>query len=175
MAWLELLLALVAIGATVLALWRSLALDQGIRDVADAMQRSGTLLIERQNASRARQQLSGAQQIAETVIDAGTSAVRAVHFGIAQIPFGILEALPPTRDATRVVRQTHDVIANAVYGSIRGANRIAGLLARNALTAAQRPNASTQLSTDVSAGDPRPEADSGSGPDAISHVRSDPR
>jgi hypothetical protein len=86
-----------------------------------------------------QQQARGVQQITETAIDAGTSAVRAVHMGIAGIPFGILEAVPATRDATRVVRQTHDVIANAVYGSIKGANRFAGILARGALGAGQRP------------------------------------
>ncbi len=162
MVWLELLLILAVFGTAAFAGWRSLAQEQGIREVADGMRRSGTLLIERQNASRAQQQISGAQHIAETVIDAGTSAVRAVHFGIAQIPFGILEALPPTRDATRVVRQTHDVIADAVYGSIKGANRIAGLLARNALTAAQRPRAlaSGQPVKPVIAAPSKPDPDS---------------
>ncbi len=139
MVWLELVLAIALLTVMARTTQRSYAQEQAIRDAADSMRRSGSLLIERQTASRAQQQIAGVQQIAETVIDAGTSAVRAVHFGIAEIPFGILEAVPATRDATRVVRQTHDVIANAVYGSIKGANRIAGLLARNTLTAGQRP------------------------------------
>ncbi len=158
MVWLELLLAVVLLTVMPLAAVRSYAQEQTIRDAADGMRRSGSLLIERQKASRAQQQISGVQQIAETVIDTGASAVRAVHFGIAEIPFGILEAVPATRDATRVVRQTHDVIANAVYGSIKGANRIAGLLARNALTAGQRPRSNaSELPRDIVSRLPKPD------------------
>ncbi len=160
MVWLELAFALALLILMPLATLRSYAQEQTIRNVADGMRRSGSLLIERQKARRAQQQISGAQKIAETAIDAGTSAVRAVHFGIAEIPFGILEAVPATRDATRVVRQTHDVIANAVYGSIKGANRIAGLLARNTLTAGQRPRTNASESPpDAVSRLPRPDPD----------------
>lgn len=156
MAWLELLLALALGGLVAHATLRSFVQEQTLRDTADAMRRSGALLIERQNASRMQQQAKGVQQITETVIDAGTSAVRAVHMGIAGIPFGILEAVPATRDATRVVRQTHDVIANAVYGSIKGANRIAGVVARSALGTGQnrRPAEPLTDARDPSQADP---------------------
>lgn len=148
MAWLEPLLALTLAALAAYAALRSLRQEQTLRIAADAMRRSGALLIERQSANRMQQQAKGVQQIAETVIDAGTSAVQAVHLGIAGIPFGILEAVPATRDATRVVRQTHDVIANAVYGSIKGANRFAGIVARGALNSGRKPRDENPPDTD---------------------------
>jgi hypothetical protein len=113
--------------------WRSRKAARAIEDHADRLRRSSTLLVELRRRIELQQRLAEAQQLTETAVDVGTRAVRQIHFGIAAIPFGILEAVPATRDTTRVVRQTHDVIANAVYGSIRGANKLAGHATRGAL------------------------------------------
>jgi hypothetical protein len=71
-------------------------------------------------------QLEQAQALAETVIGSGTATVRAVHKGIANIPFGILEAIPSTSLSAKAARKTHDAIADAIYGGIHGANRLFG-------------------------------------------------
>lgn len=79
------------------------------------------------------QQLLEAQEFLESSIHGTTATVRAIHLGIAAIPFGILEAIPVTRDTTKVVRGTHNLISDAVYSSISVANRAGGVLARKGI------------------------------------------
>ena len=81
------------------------------------------------------------QDAAEKTVDLGATGVRAVHQGIASIPFGILEAIPATRDSARIVRLAHDQISNAVYGGISGANRLIGSALRQGLREAAPPAA----------------------------------
>jgi hypothetical protein len=105
-----------------------------------AMRRVAVTFLE---ASRAEQQLEDLrrkQEMAEKTVHFGTSAVRTLHQGIASIPFGILEAIPVTRDTTRIVRAVHDGISNVVYDSITGTNRLlGGLLRQNLKPKAARP------------------------------------
>ena len=99
----------------------------------------GELLRVREARKQAEtlQRIALAQTLAETVVDGGTATVRAVHKGIASIPFGILEAIPATSLPTKAVRVTHDAIADGVYGAIRGANRLLGEAARNAMKSSE--------------------------------------
>lgn len=78
---------------------------------------------ELQLAAAIRSQMAAGQVLAENVVEGGTSTVRAVHRGIAGIPFGILESIPVTRDTTRIVRKIHDTIADGVYGGISATNK----------------------------------------------------
>lgn len=80
-----------------------------------------------------QQQLLEAQEILEGSIDGTTATVRAIHKGIASIPFGILEAIPVTRDTTRVVRGTHDLISDVVYSGISTANKASGKVIRKGI------------------------------------------
>lgn len=133
MAWAEAALLLAAIGLSVslaLRVWRQ---DRAITGLADDLRRSGALLLELRQRIEQQRRLAEAQQLTESAVDLTTEAVRKIHFGIASIPFSVLEAVPVTRDTTRVVRQTHDLIANAVYGTIRGVNRITGMATRGVL------------------------------------------
>src|SRR5690606_25569141 len=108
--WLELIVALAAaiLGVATWRLQRGEA--QAIEALADQLRRGGALLIELHRRAEQRQRIAETQQLTETAVDIGTQAVRQIHFGIAAIPFGILETVPATRDTTRVVRQAHDVI-----------------------------------------------------------------
>lgn len=133
MVWAELVLLLVAAALSAALGWRSRNAARAIEDHADRLRRSSALLIELRRRIEHQQRLVEMQQLTETAVDIGTRAVREIHFGIAGIPFGILEAVQATRDTTRVVRQTHDVIANAVYGTIRGVNKLTGHATRGAL------------------------------------------
>ena len=63
----------------------------------------------------------------------GTRAARALHQGIASIPFDILETIPATRDTTRVVRRIHDFTADNVYAAISAVNRLAAESGRERL------------------------------------------
>ncbi len=133
MAWVELALVALAAALTTATWLRIQAGARAIEAHADQLRRSSALLIELRQRIEQQQRIAEAQQLTETAVDVGTQAVRQIHFSIAAIPFGILEAMPATRDTTRVVRQTHDVIADAVYGTIRGVNKLTGHAARGAL------------------------------------------
>ena len=96
------------------------------REVPALLFRAEVLQSEATRLQRVERQLAEAQRLTEAVVSGGTQTVRAIHRGIAAIPFGILEAIPATRDATRVVRLSHDLISEAVYGGIGLVNRGAG-------------------------------------------------
>jgi hypothetical protein len=66
------------------------------------------------------------QRLAEEAIATGTSVVREVHKGIADIPFSILESIPGTAQPTKVVREIHDRISDGVYGALSGLNKAVG-------------------------------------------------
>ena len=80
-----------------------------------------------------RDRLAEWQEISEKSLDEGTATVRAIHHAIAAIPFTILEAIPATRDTTRLVHGIHDVAANGVYAGISLANRALGKQLRQQL------------------------------------------
>lgn len=133
MVWLEAVLLFAAAGLSA-AIWQLSRVNAAaIQTHADRLRRCGALLVELRRRIEQQQRITEAQQLTETAVDVGTQVVRQIHFGIAAIPFGILEAMPVTRDTTRVVRHTHDVIANAVYGTIRGVNKLTGQATRGAL------------------------------------------
>lgn len=73
-----------------------------------------------------RDRLAEWQEVSVMAMDEGTLAVRDIHRAIANIPFGILEAIPVTRDTTRVVRSIHDLTADGVYAGVGIANRLLG-------------------------------------------------
>jgi hypothetical protein len=111
------------------------------RDVAMALIRAETRQAEVLRLARAEAQLEQVQRFAEAAVSGGTKSVRTVHRGIASIPFGILEAIPATRDTTKVVRQTHDLISDTVYGTIGAVNKGIGSLLRSGLTPPPGPAA----------------------------------
>ena len=82
---------------------------------------------------RDAQRIAAVQAATEGAVEGGTRTVQILHYGIAAIPFTILELIPPTRDATRAVRMTHHFIADGVYGSISAVNRGVGWLLRRVL------------------------------------------
>ncbi|HSV40678.1 MAG TPA: hypothetical protein VLI04_18085 [Nocardioidaceae bacterium] len=64
----------------------------------------------------------------------GSSVTQAGHQAIAEIPFGILDAIPGTREGSKRVREVHDGISGAVYGGIAAATGGFGRLSRRRLT-----------------------------------------
>ncbi|TDU30739.1 hypothetical protein DFR24_0093 [Panacagrimonas perspica] len=111
------------------------------RRLPDLFFRAEVLRSEALRLQRSQRQIADAQRLAETVVSGGTHTVRAIHRGIAAIPFGILEAIPATRDVTRIVRTSHDLISDAVYGSIQAVNRGVGHGLRAGLNAGLPPAA----------------------------------
>lgn len=131
----EAVLTLVLLLATLALAITSLRLDRGVRAARGLLFRSQVMQSEAMRLQRAERQLAEAQNLSETVVAGGAQTVRAIHMGIAAIPFGILEAIPLTRDTTRLVRATHDLIAGAVYSGIGAVNRGVGVGLRAGLNA----------------------------------------
>ncbi|MGH8506192.1 MAG: hypothetical protein ACRETM_09545 [Stenotrophobium sp.] len=88
---------------------------------------------ELRRIAEAREQLAAAQAAAEIAVQGGTATVRAIHKGIAAIPFTILENIPATRDTTRQVRRIHDAISEGIYSGITIGNKLLGHAARSAI------------------------------------------
>lgn len=135
LASLPVLLAISAISslllaASGLAAWRNRghkrSSESNLHYIA-ARQAELVLLAENQR------QLLEAQEILEGSIDGSTTTVRAIHKGIASIPFGILEAIPVTRNTTQVVRGTHDIISDVIYSGISAANKTSGKAIRKGI------------------------------------------
>lgn len=107
-----------------------------------ALDRADVVELEAQRLWLAERQINDAQRVSEAAVSGGTLTVRAIHKGIAAIPFGVLEAIPATRDTTRIVRASHDLISDAVYGTIDAVNRGVGAGLRAGLKAgAKKPDA----------------------------------
>jgi hypothetical protein len=104
-----------------------------------AMQRLAAAMLEQARAEAQLQALRELQQAAEMGVDLGANTVRAVHMGIAAIPFGILDAIPATRHTSRLVRTVHDQISGVVYDSISGGNRLIGSALRLGLSRRDPP------------------------------------
>ncbi|MCE5289867.1 MAG: hypothetical protein LLG14_11570 [Nocardiaceae bacterium] len=62
-------------------------------------------------------------EVTTVSVEVTNSIVQQAHHAIANIPFGILEAIPATAPVTRVVHEIHDTIADGVYGTISGVSR----------------------------------------------------
>lgn len=100
-----------------------------LRQAAALLTRTQARLNELERLREA-QRIATMQAVAEGAVEGGTRTVQVLHYGIAAIPFTILELIPPTRDATRVVRKTHHFIADGVYGTISVVNRGVGAALR---------------------------------------------
>lgn len=132
---------LIVLALVALAITAGLIVDaqQHMRSVRRQQWRSEAAISEMQLAAQIRAQFAAGQALAENVVEGGTSTVRAVHKGIAGIPFGILESIPVTRDTTRIVRKIHDAISDGVYGGISATNKALHQAARNAAARSRLP------------------------------------
>lgn len=145
------MIAVVALFSLLLAAGLVIDMQRRLRSVRRQQLRNDAAVSELQLMAQIRSQLAAGQVIAENVVEGGTSTVRAVHKGIAGIPFGILESIPVTRDTTRIVRKIHDAISDGVYGGISATNKALHQAARNAATKPQmRRDASEKLPKDPS-------------------------
>ncbi|MGB0955933.1 MAG: hypothetical protein ACPGZP_08015 [Panacagrimonas sp.] len=92
--------------------------------------------LQREEAVRMQQiaeRLIAAQGRAETVVAEGAELVRAVHKGLSRIPFEVFESIPVTRETTKMVRATHDLISDGVFESFGALNKGFGLCLREAI------------------------------------------
>ena len=78
---------------------------------------------ENERMAKSAREVAEAVETTSAAVDLGTTIVQSSHKVIASIPFEILDAIPATRDTSRIVRGIHDGTADAVYRSIFGVNK----------------------------------------------------
>ena len=110
-----------------------------VTEMDRALYRAQIRQAERQRYEAGLKRLASAPQAAELVVDVGANTVQTVHQAIANVPFTVLEAIPVTRDVTKIVRFAHDAISAAVYGGIKAVNKGAGKTARHLLEPQEPP------------------------------------
>lgn len=108
-------------------------LRRSLRSLEDALHRAEAAGREQTARIAGLEQLRESSQLAEQAVQTGTALVREVHKGIAEIPFGILEAIPGAREPARAVRGLHDAISEGIYGAIGGLNKAVGRELRKGL------------------------------------------
>lgn len=115
------------------AVWRSRKARQELAALEESLRHAEAAGQEQAARIAALETLRDSQQLAEHAIATGTALVREVHKGIADIPFGVLEAIPATRTSARTLRGLHDAISEGVYGALSGLNKAVGRELRNSV------------------------------------------
>ena len=135
MAVAELAPALVACGLllSIAVALMSLRAQRKLGVLRTRLHRAATYHAEGARFIEGRELLAKLQAGTEGVVEGGTALVRGIHHGIAAIPFSILEAIPATREPTRLVRGIHDLTANSVYAAVAAVNRVLGTQLRKGL------------------------------------------
>lgn len=109
-----------AIGRWIHGVRREVAAQDKMNDAV------ATRVNERSKIAAIRERAESAQRTAEGVVDAGNEGVRTTHTAISDIPFGILDQIPSTREGSKAVKGVHDAVTNGVYDAISLFNRLAG-------------------------------------------------
>jgi hypothetical protein len=73
---------------------------------------------ERAGILAARTAIADGIQVGTDAIQLGAGLAQSGHQAIASLPFGILRALPGTREGSSLVREAHDETADSVYDRI---------------------------------------------------------
>lgn len=82
--------------------------------------------------------LRGVAALLGEAMEQGTLAIEGLHKGTAARPFAILERIPPTALAARVIHVVHDGVSSIVYGIVRGSGRLMRKTVLVAFDAAER-------------------------------------
>ncbi len=133
-------LALGLLAVTAGLLWYERRLTLQVAALAAQLERTAALKADLRWWRESLQRLAEWQEVTQSSIDGGTRAVRALHQGIAAIPFEILDAIPVTRDTSRVVRNIHDFAADNVYAAVSAVNQLLGSGSRRVIEGRRRPS-----------------------------------
>lgn len=112
--------------------WR---LRRTLHRLEDALHRAEAAGREQAVRIASLEQLRESQKLAEHAVETGTALVREVHRGVADIPFGVLGALPGAREPVKALRGVHDAISEGIYSALSGLNKAVGRELRKGLEA----------------------------------------
>jgi hypothetical protein len=103
---------------TALAVRLFLATDRALVTAERAVRRQQAWANERTIFLSMRARIADGVQTGTDAVAMGSSITRVSHRAIAAIPFGILRAIPATRERSRRIQAAHDERAARVYESI---------------------------------------------------------
>lgn len=116
-----------------LAWWR---LERNLRMLDAQLARSAAIAADQQRRAEAQRRLARAQQFTEEAVALTNTTVRAVHQGIAHIPFTLLGANPATQEQARQAKRVHDATSRWIYDGIARVNRRLGAEIRRSIQSA---------------------------------------
>jgi hypothetical protein len=120
------LLVVVAGALVVLAVRLFFATDRALLDGERVVRRQRAWVTERAVFLASRSRIADGVQAGTEAVVFGSAVTRAGHRAIAAIPFGIMKAIPATRDRGRRAQKAHDEAAARMYGGIESmSSRIA--------------------------------------------------
>lgn len=119
---LPLSLTLVALVGLVVALSLLLSLRDSLDSTTRAIARRQMWSQERAGFFSTRSAMSHTAQTTAQAVQLASAVTRFSHRAIASIPFGVLNAIPATRPASRRVQMIHNDVADAVYAAIDSAS-----------------------------------------------------
>jgi len=91
------------------------------------------LLAERRTAAIKRAALLEQQELVEKTVKTGAETAETVHKAVADVAFGVMDAIPVTEEVSKLARGLHDGIAGSIYSTVRTSNTQIGGLAREFL------------------------------------------
>ena len=113
---------------------------------------------ERDRYLRSRTNIANAAQSTTEAVQLGSAVTQTGHQAIAGIPFGIIGAIPGLSKRSNRVRDVHDSIAEAVYGTIAAVSEGISEASRRALTG-EEPLTSPDADESAPPEPPTPPAD----------------
>jgi hypothetical protein len=99
----------------------------------DLQQSLVNLLAEQRIASIKRAALLEQQKIVEQSVKTGAATAETVHKAVADVAFGVMDAIPVTEEVSKFARSLHNGIADTIYSTVRTSNKQIGGLAREYL------------------------------------------
>jgi hypothetical protein len=123
MSLISLVLVLLCGVLTVLAGLDVVRQRRAIEQLRGSVIRQRAYRAERERFRAVREQVVGTTDLTTGIVNLPTAVTRKGHETIAAIPFTVLENIPATAEASKVVRAIHDEIADAVYDAISGTTK----------------------------------------------------
>lgn len=94
------------------------ATDRALVTAEQALRRQQAWTTERAHFIYNRSRIADGVQTGTEAVAFGSAVTRAGHKAIAAIPFGLMRAIPATRERGRRLQAAHDEKAEQLYGSI---------------------------------------------------------
>ncbi|CAM3640882.1 hypothetical protein [Smaragdicoccus niigatensis] len=118
--------AVVVLLLSLVALRSWLKTRRAIQTAADEVNRLNAVTVERALVIKRAEQIGKTLEAGTQAVALGTDVVQSTHGVIASSVFGILDAIPQTKQGAGAAREVHDATAEGVYTAISEVNKAVG-------------------------------------------------